>query len=127
MIEPKAMAYVNLYGVLAALENLCALDPKAQKILKKISKPAALCFEVKNGPCATLHFSKDGCKFTEGEEGSTCKMKFSSPAAFNNLIDHSRPGMLAKNPVQVLSLLVGPFSSLTKRLTEVLRPTQEAL
>lgn len=127
MTDPRAMAYVNLYGVLAALENLCALDPKAKGILKKLSKPVALCFEVKDGPCGTLHFSQDGCKFTEGSEGCTCKMKFSSPAAFNNLIDHSKPGLPAKNPVQVLSFLMGPFTALTNRLTQVLRPAPEAL
>ena len=127
MTDPRAMAYVNLYGVLAALENLCTLDPQANGILKKLSKPVALCFEVKDGPCGTLHFSKDGCRFTEGNEGCTCKMKFSSPAAFNNLIDHSKPGLPAKNPVQVLSFLMGPFTALTNRLTQVLRPVPEAL
>ncbi len=31
MKEPKAMAYVNMYGVLGALENLCSLDDPARK------------------------------------------------------------------------------------------------
>ena len=38
MTDTRAMAFVNLYGVLAALENLCALDQQAQEILKKITK-----------------------------------------------------------------------------------------
>ena len=127
MTDSRAMAFVNLYGVLASLENLCELDLQAKEILAKLNKPVSLCFEVKNGPCGTLHFSKDGCRFWEGSNGCTCKMSFSSPAAFNNLIDHSKPGLPTKNPAQVLSFLMGPFTALTNRLTEVLRPAPEVL
>lgn len=127
MTDTRAMAYVNLYGILAALENMCCIDDKAKEITSKLTKPVSLCFEVKNGPCATLHFSKEGCRFTEGSDGCTCKMNFASPAAFNNLIDNSKPGIPTKNPVQVLSFLLGPFTALTNRLTEILRPTPEAL
>jgi len=127
MTDTRALAYVNLYGILATLENLCAMDRKAQDILKKIKTPVSLCFDVKDGPCGTLHFDQDGCIFTEGSEGCTCKMYFASPKAFNDLIDKSKPGIPTKNPVQVLSFLLGPFTALTNRLTELLRPTKEAL
>ena len=33
MIDTKAMAYVNMYGVLGALENMCQLDGEAQALL----------------------------------------------------------------------------------------------
>lgn len=127
MIDTKAMAYVNMYGVLSTLENLCAIDDKAKKILQGIKKPVSLCFEVKHGPCRTFHFSKEGCTITDGEEGCTCKMYFSSPEKFNALIDSSKPGIPVKNPVQVLSFLLGPFSKLTDRLTGLLRPNPKAL
>ena len=127
MQDARALSYVNLYGVLAALEDLCRLDKKAKAIVRKLDKPVSLCFSVKNGPTATLHFSKEGCRFAEGSEGCTCKMSFASPEAFNNLIDHSKPGIPTKNPVQVLSFLLGPFTKLTDRLNEVLRPTAEAM
>lgn len=127
MTETKAMAYVNMYGVLGTLENLCAIDETAKTILAQLKKPVALCLSVKNGPCCTFHFSKEGCRMTEGDAGCTCKMSFSGPEAFNNLIDHSKPGMPVKNPVQVLAFLLGPFSKLTDRLTELLRPSEEAL
>ena len=127
MTDTRAMAFVNLYGVLATLENLCAMDQKAKAILSKLTKPVSLCFDVKNGPCGTLHFTKGGCRFTEGSEGCTCKMSFPSPKAFNDLIDHSKPGIPVKNPVQVLSFLLGPFTALTNRLTEILRPSADAL
>ena len=127
MKESKAMAYVNMYGVLGTLENLCAMDDTAKAILAELKKPVSLCFSVKDGPCCTFHFTNDGCRMTEGDEGCTCKMNFGSPDAFNGLIDASKPGIPTKNPVQVLSFLLGPFTKLTDRLTELLRPSEEAL
>ena len=58
MKEPKAMAYVNMYGVLACLENLCEIDDEAKAVVGSLKKPVSLCFEVANGPCCTFHFSK---------------------------------------------------------------------
>lgn len=127
MRDTRAMAYVNMFGVLAALENLCAIDAPAKAILADLKKPVSLCFFVKGGPCCTFHFSKDGCRMTEGDADCTCKMTFSGPEKFNALIDNSRPGMPVKNPVQVLSFLLGPFTKLTDRLTALLRPSEEAL
>ena len=127
MIETKALAYVNMYGVLGTLENLCQLDEIAKQILADLKKPVSLCFSGKNGPCCTYHFTKDGCRMTEGDAGCSCKMSFASPEAFNDLIDKSKPGIPTKNPVQVLAFLLGPFTKLTDRLNEVLRPTEEAM
>lgn len=127
MIETKAMAYVNMYGVLGTLENLCALDSEAKQILAQLKKPVSLCFSVKDGPCCTFHFTRESCRMTEGDQGCTCKMSFSSPDAFNQLIDNSKPGIPVKNPVQVLSFLLGPFSKLTDRLTKLLRAGEEDL
>ena len=127
MKEPKAMAYVNMYGVLGTLENLCSLDEASKKILSGLKKPVSLCFQVKDGPCYTFHFTQEGCRMTEGDGGCTCKMNFSSPEKFNALIDENKPGLPGKNPVQLLPFLLGPFTQLTNRLTELLRPSEEAL
>ena len=127
MTDVKAMAYVNMYGILGTLENLCAMDQEAKNVLSELKKPVSLCFQVKNGPCCTFHFTKDGCRMTEGDEGCTAKMAFSSCQAFNALIDASKPGIPVKNPVQVLAFLLGPFTKLTNRLTELLRPTEQAM
>ena len=127
MIETTALAYVNMYGVLGTLENLCQLDSEAQEILRQLKKPISLCFSVKNGPCCTFHFTREGCRMTEGDAGCTCKMSFSSPEAFNALIEQSKPGVPTKNPVQVLSFLLGPFTKLTDRLNTILRPSEEAM
>ena len=127
MTETKAMAYVNMYGVLGTLENLCSLDEPAKAILAQLNKPVSLCFSVKNGPTCTFHFTKDGCRMTEGDAGCTAKMVFATPKAFDDMIDNSKPGIPVKNPVQVLSFLLGPFTALTNRLTELLRPSEEAM
>ncbi len=127
MIEQKALSYVNMFGVLGALENLCETDDKAKDILKGLKRPVSLCFKVKNGPCATLHFTNEGCKMTEGEKGATCRMSFSSPEKFNELINNSKPGMPTKNIIGTLLFLLGPFTALTDRLNEVLRPDAESM
>lgn len=127
MKEAKAMAYVNMYGVLATLENLCEIDDEAKAILKELKKPVSLCFDVTDGPCCTFNFTNDGCKMSEGSYGCTCKMNFSSPEKFNALIDESKPGIPVKGTVQVLSFLLGPFTKLTNRMTELLRPNEENL
>ncbi len=127
MKDPRAMAFCNAYGVLAALENLCEMDDDAKKICQKLKAPVALCFDVKDGPCITLSFTNDGCKFIEGDAECTCKMSFTSPEAFNNLIDNSKPGIPTKNPVQVLTFLLGPFTKLTNLLVKYLRASDEDL
>lgn len=127
MKDAKTLAFANAYGVLAALENLCDIDEDAKKICSKIKKPVGLCFDVKNGPCITLEFSKEGCKFYEGDENCTCKMSFASPDKFNNLIDNSKPGRPSKNPAQVLKFLLGPFTKLTNILEKYLRPNKKDL
>ena len=127
MLEQKALAYANMYGVLGALENLCALDDKAKEIIKGINKPVFICFDVKEGPCRTFHFDKNGCKITEGSAGCSCKMNFSSPEKFNALINDSKPGVPVKGVVTLLKFLTGPFTALTNRLTEILRPNEEAM
>ena len=58
LTEAKAMAYVNMYGVLATLENLCEIDAEAKDILAAMKSPVSLCFDVANGPCGTFHFTK---------------------------------------------------------------------
>lgn len=127
MKEAKALAFVNAYGVLATLENLCQMDDEAKAICAGLKKPVSLCFEVTDGPCVTYNFTKDGCKMTEGDYGCTCKMKFASPEKFNALIDDSKPGVPVKGIAQVLSFLLGPFTKLTDILTKYLMPNEDDL
>lgn len=128
MTDAKALAYVNMYGVLGCLENLCALDDRAKEILSGLKKPVSLCFYVSDGPCATFHFTKTGCAVRRGQKDATCKILFPSPAAFNKLIaTGTLAGAPVKGPVQAITFLLGTFVPLTDRLTELLRPDQETL
>lgn len=127
MTEQKALAYVNMYGVLGALENLCELDGKSRQILSALKTPVSVCFDVKGGPCRTFHFTNKGCKITEGSLGARCKMNFSSPEKFNDMIANSKPGVPVKGIVTLLKFLTGTFTALTNRLDEVLRPSGEAM
>lgn len=127
MLEQKALAYANMYGVLGALENLCVLDSRAKDIIKGIKKPIALCFDVKNGPCRTFRFDTNGCKITEGSDGCTCKMNFSSPEKFNLMVNEGKPGLPVKGIFGLVKFMMGDFIALTNRLEELLRPSEEAL
>jgi len=127
MIEQKALAYVNMYGVLGSLENLCELDAGAKKICSELKEPVALCFDVVGGPTCTFKFSTAGCEMTEGKVGATCIMKFASPKLFNMLIDKSIPGVPTKNPVGTLKFLTGPFTQLTNILNDVLRAPEDKI
>lgn len=127
MIDQKAMAYVNTYGVLRALENVCELVPEAKKICEKMKKPVALCLDVKDGPCVTYKFDKNGCKFVEGDAECTCKMSFKNCEALNNLVNNSTPGIPTKNPVEVLAFLLGPFTKLTNIMSKYLQPEEADL
>ncbi|MBQ9227494.1 MAG: hypothetical protein IJ168_01580 [Eubacterium sp.] len=127
MKEARAMAFVNAYGVLRTLENLCDTVDEAKAVCQSLTKPVALCFDVTDGPCVTYHFSADGCRFSEGDYGCTCKMKFASPEKFNALIDDTKPGIPVKNPIQLIQFLLGPFSKLTDILTKYLMPKEEDL
>lgn len=127
MIEQKALAYVNMYGVLGSLENLCEMDDVAKGILQRLEEPFNLCFSVIGGPSCTFAFSQEGCTMTEGSAGCDGKMQFASPAHFNLLIDKSIPGVPVKAPAKTLKFLTGPFTKLTDRLNDVLRPSEEAM
>ena len=127
MTDSRTMAYINLYAVLGTLENLCELDDKAKEILSKLENPVSLAFDVKGGPSATLTFSKNGCRMEDGVN-SNCDIKIpvSSCDKFNKIID----GVVTPIPTKGLTkinFLLKTFTALTDRLTEVMRPTAEAL
>lgn len=127
MIEQKALAYANMYGILGTLVKLCEIDEQAIGILKALKKDVSLCFSIKGDISRTFHFSKNGCEITEGSDGCNCKMNFNSYESFNRLINDGKPGLPTKGIVTLLSFLLGDFTKLTNRLTELLRPTEENL
>ena len=127
MTDSRTLAYINMYAVLGTLENLCELDDKAKEIISTIEKPISVAFDVKNGPSATLTFSKNGCRMDDGVNAD-CDIKI--PVAncdkFNGIID----GKVTPIPIKGLTkvnFLLKTFTALTDRLTEVMRPSEEAL
>ena len=126
MTDQRTLAYINMYAVLGTLENLCELDDKAKEILKGLDKPVALAFDVKGGPAATLTFSQNGCRMEDGVGNCDIKIPVSSCEKFNKIID----GVVTPIPTKGLTkvnFLLKTFVALTDRLTEVLRPSEEAL
>ncbi len=126
MTDQRTMAYLNMYAVLGTLENLCELDPKAKEILSTLKKPVALCFEVKDGPAATITFTSKGCRMEDGAKDCDIKIPVSSCEKFNKIID----GTVTPVPTKGLSkinFLLKTFTALTDRLSELMRPTEEAL
>ncbi|MBQ5677762.1 MAG: hypothetical protein IIV47_02755 [Clostridia bacterium] len=127
MTDSRTLAYINMYAVLGTLENLCELDDKAKEILSTIEKPISVAFDVKNGPSATLTFSKNGCRMDDGVNAD-CDIKI--PVAncdkFNAIIDGKATPIPTKGLTKV-NFLLKTFTALTDRLTEVMRPTEEAL
>ena len=127
MTDSRTLAYINMYAVLGTLENLCELDDKAKEIISTIEKPISVAFDVKNGPSATLTFSKNGCRMDDGVNAD-CDIKI--PVAncdkFNGIIDGKVTPIPTKGLTKV-NFLLKTFTALTDRLTEVMRPTEEAL
>ena len=127
MTDSRTLAYINMYAVLGTLENLCELDDKAKEIISTIEKPISVAFDVKNGPSATLTFSKNGCRMDDGVNAD-CDIKI--PVAncdkFNGIIDGKVTPIPTKGLTKV-NFLLKTFTALTDRLTEVMRPSEEAL
>lgn len=127
MTDSRTLAYINMYAVLGTLENLCELDEKAKEILSTIEKPISVAFDVKGGPSATLTFSKNGCRMDDGVKAD-CDIKI--PVAncdkFNGIIDGKVTPIPTKGLTKV-NFLLKTFTALTDRLTEVMRPSEEAL
>ncbi len=126
MTDQRTLAYINMYAVLGTLENLCELDDKAKDILKDLENPISLAFDVKDGPAATLTFSKNGCRMEDGVGNCDIKIPVSSCEKFNGIIDGKVTPIPTKGLTKI-NFLLKTFTALTDRLTEVMRPSEEAL
>lgn len=121
--DTKTMAYINLFGVLGTLENLCALDPNAGALLTN-KKPLSIGFEVKGGPAATITFKNGRCRMEEGVEKCDVKLPFSSCEKFNGLLDGTTTPIPSKGFAH-LKFLLKSFVPLTDLLAKYLRPEPE--
>lgn len=124
-LDARTLAYINLYAVLGALENLCELDEEAKKLASR-KKPVSVGFEVKDGPSATLTFGGGKCTLSEGCADCTIKLPFSSCEKFNGLIDGTVTPIPSKGFLHV-GFLLKPFTKLTDLLTRYLKASPEDL
>ncbi len=111
----------------ARLKIFACLITRQRKLLKDINKPVSLCFDVKEGPCRTFHFDKNGCKITEGSAGCRLQNEFFIARKIQRAYKRLKPGVPVKGVVNLLKFLTGPFTALTNRLTEILRPSKDAM
>ena len=126
MTDSRTLAYINLYAVLGTLENLCELDGKAKEILAEMKKPVSVCFDVKGGPAATIKFTKNGCRMEDGKKPCDIYIPVVSCEKFNGIIDGTVTPIPAKGFTKI-GFLLKTFTALTDRLTELMKPTEEAL
>lgn len=124
MKDERTLAYINLFAILGALPYLCDLDGTASQLLGDAS--VSVGFAVKGGPSATLFFGGGRCRMAGGTDRCQIKLPFSSCAKFNGLIDGTVTPIPSRGITRA-GFLTGPFTRLTNRLTEVLRPAPEAL
>ncbi len=120
MIDQKTLAYINLYAVLGALENLCELAPEAPSILTN-KKPVSIGFEVKGGPSATITFKNGKCRMEQGCSQCDVKLPFSSCEKFNGLIDGTVTPIPSKGFTKI-GFLLNDFTKLTDLLNKYMRP-----
>lgn len=124
--DPCTTAHVNLHAVLGALPRLVELVPEAAAVARRDPRPIRIAFSVHGGPSATLHAEAGRLWFTEGRDHPTILLPFTSPKAFNKVID----GLAQPVPVTGLhrvKFLLDVFSPLTDILTRYLRPSADDL
>jgi len=113
MKDPKTMAYINMYGILGCLPDLCVFSEEAKKLIA--DKRIAISFEVKDGPRMTLRFEDGQCRAEEGGGPCDIRLPFSSCEKFNGMIDgtvtpfpskgFTKIGFLTKNFIKLTGIL----------------------
>jgi hypothetical protein len=125
MKEPVTMAYINMYGILGALEDLCRLSPEAGALAGR-ARPLTVGFKVKNGPVMSLRFAEGSCTAQTGEGAWDIKLPFSSCERFNGLINGTLTPIPSKGFTKI-GFLTKNFTRLTDILESYLRPEAAAL
>jgi hypothetical protein len=130
MKDAVTLAYINMYGLLGALEDLCRLSPEAKALAENAAlpggKPVTVNLAVKEGPALSLSFDGGRCTAKAGEGPCDIRLPFSSFGKFNGLIDGTVTPIPSKGFTK-LKFLTGNFTQLTKILESYLRASPEAL
>ena len=123
--ESTTLAYVNMYGVLGTLENLCDLVPEAKNLLKGAA-PFSVGFAVRGGPQARLVFKNEHCELRDGAVDCTVLLPFSSCEKFNGMINGTYTPVPSKGLTRI-ALLKKTFIPLTELLAKYLKPSKANL
>ena len=122
--DAATLAYINLYGVLGCLEELCRMDEEAQALIA--DKNISIGFVVKGGPAATLYFQNGTCTLKRNADQCDIRLPFSSPEKFNGMIDGTVTPIPNKGLTKI-PFLLKTFTKLTDRLSSYLKADEEAL
>ena len=125
MTDAKTLAYINMYAVLGAIENLCELDKSASDLVKT-KKPVSIGLEVTGGPSATLTFKNGRCRMEQGTKNCDVLLPFSTPEKFNAMVDGTGSALPSKG-FSKIGFLLKKFIPLTDLLSKYLRATEEDL
>ena len=126
MKDTKTMAYINMYGILGSLEDLCRYSPEAKKLaMWKPGKTNAISFVVKDGPSLTLRFENGDCKVV-ADGLYDIRLPFSSCEKFNGMIDGTITPFPSKGFTRI-GFLTRNFTTMTKILETYLRAKPEDL
>jgi hypothetical protein len=133
MKDAETLAYLNLYGLLGALEDLCTLAPDAALLAQNDAlpgkKPVTVGFTVSaktGGPVMRLRFADGVCTASDGAEPCDIRLPFSSYKKFNGLIDGTVTPFPNKGFTK-LKFLTNNFTKLTAMLETYLRASPAAL
>lgn len=119
--DETTMAYINLYAVLGALENLCQVDEEAKELIR--GKRVSIGFAVAGGPAATLCFEQGSCRLKSGVSHCDIRLPFSSPEKFNGMINGTVTPIPSKGFTK-LKFLLKDFTRLTEILTRYLKASE---
>jgi len=125
MKDAKTMAYINMYGVLGSLQELCLFSSDAAALIKD-QPPVTIVMQVRDGPALTIAFENGKCITSPGASPCEVKMNFSSFEKFNGLIDGTTKPFPSKGFTK-LNFLLKVFTPLTELLPRYLRASQEDL
>ncbi len=113
-------AGINFYAILKNLEDLVALDPTCQGLIK--NKSLTIQFLVKDGPKGWVKFEKNQCTVGQGRiKHPSLILWFTSPEHLNKMFDGK------SNPIPLkgftkLGFMKNEFTEITNRLAYYLKP-----
>jgi hypothetical protein len=126
MKDAVTLAYINMYGILGALQDLCALSSEARALALPGGRPLTIGFVVKGGPAMRLRFADGVCTAEAGEGPCDIRLPFGTCEKFNGMIDGTVTPFPSKGFTK-LKFLTNNFTGLTKILETYLRASPGAL